>query len=44
MASTRALAGLVAIWTARIGVAITFVVAAVPKAIDLEAFAVDIRN
>lgn len=32
------------IWAARIAVAATFVVAAVPKAIDLEAFAVDIRN
>jgi hypothetical protein len=40
----RALAWTVAIWAARIGVAATFVVAAVPKAIELEAFAVDIRN
>jgi len=40
----RATATLVSIWAARIAVAITFVVAAVPKAIDLEPFAVDIRN
>jgi putative oxidoreductase len=38
------LAWTVAIWAARIGVAITFLVAAVPKVIDLEPFAIDIRN
>lgn len=40
----RSIAARVSIWAARLAVAITFVVAAVPKAIDLEAFAVDIRN
>lgn len=39
-----ALAWTAAIWAARIVVAITFVVAAVPKVIDLEPFALDIRN
>jgi putative oxidoreductase len=40
----RALVRATVIWAARLGVAITFVVAAVPKVIELEAFAVDIRN
>ena len=38
------LAWTAAIWAARLGVAITFLVAAVPKVIDLEPFAIDIRN
>jgi uncharacterized membrane protein YphA (DoxX/SURF4 family) len=44
VAERRALAWLAAIWAARLGVAITFVVAAVPKVLALETFAVDIRN
>lgn len=40
----RALVRALVIWAARIAVAATFVVAAVPKVIDLESFAVDIRN
>lgn len=40
----RVLVRALLIWAARIAVAATFVVAAVPKVIDLEAFAVDIRN